>query len=212
MIITGLSVRLKNYVCSDVFLSTSCVAISSCVHSGDLSCSHFPRLLPLFWETPGTLKHNNPDYYNNIRHCTWLRTKPNGTTGSDKSPAIKSSKIFSLPNHKGTLLPVLETVSPIGSLFSINLVSCVTGHFYGEKKKQYSLTWSSHSCMFTVVEIETVSMWPNWADQVNWTGNEQQPSNWHLLHHLWPRQKHGDGWSLSLHYNNNVGIRMGCII
>lgn len=49
----------------------------------------------------------------------------NGVTDSDKSPSMKSSKIFSLPNHMGTLLPVLETVSPSDSLFSTNRVSCV---------------------------------------------------------------------------------------
>ena len=62
----------------------------------------------------------------------------NQTKWYDKTPAIKSSKIFSLPNQKGATLPVLETVSPDGSLFSINLVSCVRGHIYEGKNYMYS--------------------------------------------------------------------------
>lgn len=72
----------------------------------------------------------------------------NGTAGPDEYAAIESSKIFSLPNHKGALLPVLETVSPSGSVFSINLVSCVTGHFYGEKNNTLSHEARAHA-MFT---------------------------------------------------------------
>lgn len=63
----------------------------------------------------------------------------NGVTDSDKSPSMKSSKIFSLPNHMGTLLPVLETVSPSDSLFSTKRVSCVM-----EKKKEKEKEMLTH--------------------------------------------------------------------
>lgn len=38
---------------------------------------------------------------------------------------------------------------------------------------------------------------------------EWQPSNWHLLHHLWPRQKHGDGWALLHHCIIIITLALG---
>lgn len=137
--------------------STSCVAVGSSVCSGVLSSSHFPPLLAfILWQGPGIVKNNHPDYYNNIRRRTWPRTRPHGMTGPAKSPAIKSSKIFSLSNHEGTLLPVLDTVSPSGSLFSINLVSCVTGHFFMEQRNNTF----SHEALTRVTLTAAVNLQP----------------------------------------------------
>lgn len=58
-----------------------------------------------------------------------LKRDSEGTTGRDKSAPIPSSKIFSLPDRKSTLFPVLEMLPADGCLFSTNLVSCFTECF-----------------------------------------------------------------------------------
>ncbi|TNN87648.1 hypothetical protein EYF80_001995 [Liparis tanakae] len=85
--------------CDDIWVSPPCFSRSRCLRSSG-------RWSSANTEIPGIVK---PDSYKNIKRRTRPRTKSSGTTGSDKSPAIKSSKIFSLPNRMGTLLPVLET-------------------------------------------------------------------------------------------------------
>lgn len=125
-----------------------------------------PLCRSVLCQKPGFVKQNNPDYYNNIKRCTRPRTESIGRTSSDKSPAIKSSKIFSLPNRKGTTLPVVETVSTNGSLFSTNRVSCVAGHFYGEERNPFPHEPLSH-VMFTA--FKTADRAENMC--VTWTAN-----------------------------------------
>lgn len=137
-------------------------------------------LVPLCWpvlsQIPGIVK---PDSYNNIKRRTRPRTKSSGMTGSDKSPAIKSSKIFSLPNRMGTLLPVLETVSPNGSLFSINHVSCVEGIFM-EKKNLFAREALTH-VMFTVFKTA------DRAEDIGGPGQEIELMEIWEKGHLWSR-------------------------
>lgn len=102
--------------------------MSSSVDSGDLSSSHFPLCWPVVWPRPGIVKHNNPDYYNNIRYCTWPQPCiewPDGL-GQIFIHQVKQN-IFSAQSQGHT------ASCPADSVTQWLLVSCVTGHFYGEK-------------------------------------------------------------------------------
>lgn len=104
-----------------------------------------PLCWPVLWNKPGIVKHNNADYYNNTRHCTWPRMwiKWHDRLGQISSHRVKQN-IFSAQSQGHAASCPGDSVTQWLCVFHKPCFLCYGALLW--RKKNKPPTWGTRLC------------------------------------------------------------------